>query len=49
MSINFNSMHKEEPLIHKACLYGEMDTMSDLIEVKGVDPCLVNQVGSDIP
>ena len=36
------------PLIHKACLYGEMDTMIDLIEVKGIDPCLVNEVSITI-
>lgn len=35
------------PLIHRACYHGEMDTMSDLIEVKGVDPCLVDEVSSE--
>lgn len=35
------------PLIHTACRNGEMDTLSDLIEVKGVDSCLVDEVSAD--
>ena len=29
------------PIIHRACAYGELDTLTDLIELKGVDPCSV--------
>ena len=36
------------PLIHTACRNGEMDTLSELIEMKGVDPCLVDEVSTDI-
>lgn len=36
-----------QPLIHRACTYGELDTLTDLIEVKGVDPNMVDEVGSD--
>lgn len=35
------------PLIHTACRNGEMDTLSELIEVKGVDPCMVDKVSED--
>ena len=31
------------PLIHRACAYGELDTLTDLIELKGVDPCSVTE------
>lgn len=35
------------PLIHTACRNGEMDTLSELIEVKRVNPCMVDKVGED--
>lgn len=43
---NCNAMTQEElhPLIHRACAYGELDTLTDLIEVKGTDPCMVDEV-----
>ena len=31
-------------LIHRAALYGELDTLKDLIEEKRVDPCMTNNV-----
>ena len=31
-------------LIHRACTYGELDTLTDLIEVKGIDPCKMEEV-----
>ena len=35
------------PLIHTACRNGEMDTLSELVEVKGIDPCMVDKVSED--
>ena len=35
-----------QPLIHRAAAYGELDTLTDLIEEKGVDPCTLDKVGS---
>jgi len=32
------------PLIHRACIYGELDTLTDLIEFKDIDPCMVDEV-----
>ena len=37
-------MQAKLPLIHRACAYGELDTLADLVELKGVDPCLCNEV-----
>lgn len=32
------------PLILKAARFGEIDTITDLIKGKGMDPCLTNNV-----
>ena len=41
-------LHKEssgtQPLVFTAATYGELDTLTDLIEEKGVDPCTVEEV-----
>ena len=31
-------------LIHRAAMYGELDTLKDVIEEKHVDPCITNNV-----
>lgn len=33
-----------ELLIHRACRYGELDTLTDLLVIKEVDPCIVDEV-----
>ena len=43
-AVHLSSSMSQEPLIHKACLYGELDTLTDLVEVKGIDVCTVNEV-----
>lgn len=35
------------PLIHRACMYGELDTLIDLLEDKGIDPCTIHEVIND--
>ena len=35
---------EQTPLIHRAIIYGELDTFTDLIEEKGIDPCLSDHV-----
>ena len=35
---------KSLPLIHRACMYGELDTLTDLIEIKGIQPCVKDEV-----
>ena len=35
---------RESPLIHIAASIGDLDTLTNVIEEKGVDPCLRDQV-----
>ena len=35
---------EEKLLIHRATMFGEINTIIDLVEEKNVDPCMTNKV-----
>jgi len=40
------TQNEQSSLIHRAATYGELDTLTDLIEEKGTDPCLIDHVST---
>ena len=45
--LSASEMAKMENLLHNQCIFGELDTVSHLIEAKGVNPSALDEVGLD--
>ena len=43
--LSASEMAEMENLLHNQCSFGELDTVSDLIEAKGVNPSALDKVG----